>query len=192
MARPIIGILTNSHMINDTYEVYGSGSINVEAVGDVCNALLLLIPTSHKHVKIEDLIERCGGFVFTGARPNVHPDEYGEEATLAYGDFDRDRDGIALPLIRACVQRGLPIFGICRGFQEVNVAMGGSLHQRVHEVEGMQDHREDTSAPMDVQYGLSHRISLQAGGILADLHGDHQPMVNSVHCLLYTSDAADE
>lgn len=86
MARPIIGILTNSHMINDTYEVYGSGSINVEAVGDVCNALPLLIPTSPKHVQIEDLMERCAGFIFTGARPNVHPDEYGDEATPAYGD----------------------------------------------------------------------------------------------------------
>jgi len=181
MARPIIGILTNSHLINDQYEVYGSGAINVEAVGDVCDALPLLIPSTPDHVHVKDLIERCAGFIFTGARPNVHPDEYGEEATPAYGDFDRGRDGVALPLIRACVERGLPIFGICRGFQEVNVAMGGSLYPEIRDLPGRTNHRMPPEGTIEEKFALRHVVKFTEGGVFHRVLGSHEVMTNTLH-----------
>ena len=181
MARPIIGILTNSHLINDQYEVYGSGAINVEAVGDVCDALPLLIPSTPDHVHVKDLIERCAGFIFTGARPNVHPDEYGEEATPAYGDFDRGRDGVALPLIRACVERGLPIFGICRGFQEVNVAMGGSLYPEIRDLPGRTNHRMPSEGTIEEKFALRHAVKFTEGGVFHRVLGSHEVMTNTLH-----------
>lgn len=181
MVRPIIGILTNIHLINDMYEVYGSGSINVEAVGNVCDALPLLIPSAPEHVLVEDLIERCAGFIFTGARPNVHPDEYGEEATPAYGDFDRGRDGVALPLIRACVERGLPIFGICRGFQEINVAMGGSLYPEIRDLPGRSNHRMPPDGTMEDKFALRHTVKFTEGGVFHRVLGAHEVMTNTLH-----------
>jgi putative glutamine amidotransferase len=181
MARPIIGILTNSHLINDQYEVYGSGAINVEAVSDVCDALPLLIPSAPDHVMIEDLMDRCAGFIFTGARPNVHPDEYGEEETPAYGDFDRGRDGVALPLIRACVERGLPIFGICRGFQEVNVAMGGSLYPEIRDLPGRTNHRMPPDGTMEEKFELRHEVKFQEGGVFHRVLGSNAVMTNTLH-----------
>ena len=98
MARPIIGIISNIHVINDEYRVHGGGVINTSAVAEVSEGLPLLVPADPAYVSIEDLMERCAGFVFTGARPNVHPEEYGEVATEAHGAFDRDRDALTLPL----------------------------------------------------------------------------------------------
>ena len=87
------------------------------------------------------MLDTCGGFLVTGGRPNVHPEEYGEAGTKAHGDCDRARDAITLPLIRRCVERGQPFFGVCRGFQEVNVAMGGTLHPEIRELPGRDNHR---------------------------------------------------
>ena len=124
MVRPIIGIISNHHIISETYAVQAVGSINVSAVAEVAQGLPLLVPALPDMVRIPDLIDQCAGFVFTGGRANVHPQEYGEKPTPAHGEFDRDRDRITLPLIQALVERGQPFLGICRGFQEVNVAMG--------------------------------------------------------------------
>lgn len=181
MARPIIGILTNSHMVSDTYQIYGSGVINVEAVGSICNALPVLIPSCPQYAHVEDLVERCSGFIFTGARPNVHPNEYGEEATEAHGTFDRGRDGVALPLIRACVERGLPIFGICRGFQEVNVAMGGSLYPEIRDLPGRSNHRMPPEGTVEEIFALRHAVKFTDGGVFHRVMGAPEVMTNTLH-----------
>ena len=181
MARPIIGIIGNHHLINDQYEVHGGASMNSEAIASVSEALPLLIPADPRFVKIEDLLESCDGFLFTGGRPNVHPEEYGEEETEAHGAFDRARDAVALPLIRACVERGQPIFGVCRGFQEVNVAMGGSLYPEIRDLPGRMNHRMPPDGTLEEKFALRHTVSFTEGGPFQRLFGASQVMTNTLH-----------
>ena len=136
MSRPIVGIIGNMSLLNDSYPVHAGGTMNSAAVAQVAGCMPLLIPTDPRFVGVEELLEACHGFLLTGGRPNVHPSEYGEEETEAHGAFDRCRDAITLPLVRACVDRGQPFLGICRGFQEVNVAMGGTLHPEIRDLPG--------------------------------------------------------
>jgi len=181
MARPIIGIIGNHHLINDQYEVHGGASMNSEAIASVSEALPLLIPADPRFVKIEDLLESCDGFLFTGGRPNVHPEEYGEEETEAHGAFDRARDAVALPLVRACVERGQPIFGVCRGFQEVNVAMGGSLYPEIRDLPGRMNHRMPPDGTLEEKFALRHTVSFTEGGPFHRLFGASQVMTNTLH-----------
>jgi len=101
MSRPIIGIIGNSYLINNDYPVHAAGKMNSDAIARVCGAMPLIVPTDPKVVTVPELMEACDGFLFTGGSPNVHPEEYGEVETAAHGDFDRCRDAVALPLIRA-------------------------------------------------------------------------------------------
>src|SRR5258705_271010 len=94
---------------------------------------------------------------------------------------DSHRDATTLPLIPRAVQSGLPLLAICRGFQEMNVAFGGTLWQKLHEVDGYRNHREDTSAPLDEQYGPAHEVELVSGGLLRELAGQDHLVVNSLH-----------
>ena len=122
------------------------------------------------------------GILLTGAASNVHPGRYGQHVHDPGLPQDTARDATTLPLIRAALKRGIPLLAICRGFQEINVALGGTLHQAVHEVDGMLDHREENSHSLDQQYGPAHRIGLVAGGRLAHmLDGATNLTVNSLH-----------
>ena len=103
MARPVVGIIGNSYLINDTFPAHAAGSMNCEAVAQVSRALPVIVPSCPSLIDVDELMARCDGFLFTGGRPNVHPEEYGEAETEAHGAFDRSRDRLALPLIRACV-----------------------------------------------------------------------------------------
>ncbi|MEP3846490.1 MAG: gamma-glutamyl-gamma-aminobutyrate hydrolase family protein [Paracoccaceae bacterium] len=181
MARPIIGIISNIHVINDEYRVHGGGVINTSAVAEVSEGLPLLVPADPAYVSIEDLMDRCAGFVFTGARPNVHPEEYGEAATEAHGDFDRERDGLALPLIRALVERGQPFLGICRGFQEVNVAMGGSLYPEIRDLPGRDNHRMPPDGTIEEKFALRHEVTFSEGGPFERVMGARKVMTNTLH-----------
>jgi len=141
MKRPVIGIIGNAYLIDDEYPTHAGGTMNSAAISQVSGCVPLIVPTNPDYVSVDELMQICDGFLFTGGRPNVHPAEYGENETDAHGDFDRCRDAITLPLIRACVERGQPFFGICRGFQEVNVAMGGTLYPEIRELPGRMNHR---------------------------------------------------
>ena len=108
MTRPLVGIIGNQYLLNDSYPVHAGGEMNTEAVSCVSGCLPMLIAPDPRFVSVEELLDTCDGFLLTGGRPNVHPEEYGEPATEAHGDFDRSRDAITLPLVRACVERGQP------------------------------------------------------------------------------------
>ena len=136
MTRPIVGIIGNMNFLDNDYPVHAGGVINSEAVAQVAGCMPLLIPADPRLVSVAELMEACDGFLLTGGRPNVHPEEYGEAPTEAHGAFDRRRDAITLPLIRACVDRGQPFLGVCRGFQEVNVALGGTLYPEIRDPAG--------------------------------------------------------
>ena len=181
MARPVIGIIGNSYLINDQYPAQAAGTMNVDAVAAVCGALPLIVPSRPNAVEISDLMACCDGFLFTGARPNVHPEEYGEAETEAHGTFDRDRDRIALSLIRACIASGQPIFAICRGFQEVNVAMGGSLYPEIRELPGRENHRMPPDGSLEEKFALRHRVTFVEDGPFHHLMGARSVMTNTLH-----------
>ncbi|HIC28995.1 MAG TPA: gamma-glutamyl-gamma-aminobutyrate hydrolase family protein, partial [Rhodospirillales bacterium] len=126
MRKPVVGIITNLFMIDDQYPAQITGNMYIEAIAAVAAAVPMIIPSLPDCVDIDGIMGLCDGFLFTGGRPNVHPEEYGHAPTEAHGAFDRGRDRVVLPLIRACVENGQPVLGVCRGFQEFNVAMGGT------------------------------------------------------------------
>lgn len=181
MTRPVIGIIGNGFLINETYLVHGGGRMNAEAVAQVTGGIPLLVPADPKLYSIAELMETCDGFLFPGGRPNVHPEEYGEAETPAHGTFDRERDRVALPLIRACVEAGLPIFGICRGFQEVNVAMGGSLYPEIRDLPGRSNHRMPPDGTLEEKFALRHEVTFSEGGPFHRLMGARKVMTNTLH-----------
>ena len=181
MSRPIIGIIGNSYLINNDYPVHAAGKMNSDAIARVCGAMPLIVPTEPKVVTVPELMEACDGFLFTGGRPNVHPEEYGEVETAAHGDFDRCRDAVALPLIRACVDAGQPILGICRGFQEVAVAMGSSLHPEIRELDGRDNHRMPPDGTLAEKFAPRHTVQLVKDGPFAKVFRSQNVMTNSLH-----------
>ncbi|SPH18582.1 Gamma-glutamyl-gamma-aminobutyrate hydrolase PuuD [Defluviimonas aquaemixtae] len=181
MARPIVGIIGNLSLLNDDYPVHSGGTINSAAVAQVSDCMPLLIPSDPRFVTVEELMEACDGFLLTGGRPNIHPEEYGESETEAHGAFDRCRDAITLPLIRACVERGQPFLGVCRGFQEVNVAMGGTLYPEIRELPGRMNHRMPPDGSLEEKFALRHVVRFGESGIFHRLFGAAEVMTNTLH-----------
>ncbi len=181
MSRPIVGIISNSYLSNDNYPVHAGGEMNASAIADVSGCMPLLIPADPRFVSVEELMAQCDGFLLTGGRPNVHPEEYGEAATAAHGEFDRARDAITLPLVRACVERGQPFFGICRGFQEVNVAMGGTLYPEIRDLPGRMNHRMPPDGTLEEKFEIRHKVSVSEGGLFHEIFGASEVMTNTLH-----------
>ncbi len=181
MARPVIGIIGNFYLMNDEYPTHAGGRMNSEAVAEVCGAMPMIVPTDPDLVQVEDLMANCDGFLFTGGRPNVHPEEYGEDPTEAHGAFDRARDRVVLPLIRNCVATGLPFLGVCRGFQEVNVAMGGTLYPEIRDLPGRMNHRMPPDGTIEEKFALRHEVRFSEAGPFKALMGDTTVMTNTLH-----------
>jgi putative glutamine amidotransferase len=130
---------------------------------------------------LDRLLDSLDGVLLTGSPSNVEPYHYGGDRSREGTSHDPARDATTLPLIRHSLDRGVPLFAICRGLQEVNVALGGTLHQLVHEVEGRRDHRSPRSSDIDVNYGPAHDIEIVEGGLLHRLVGERRVQVNSLH-----------
>ena len=160
------------HMVGEKY---------VRAVMEAAGAAPLLIPALAEELRFGELLERLDGLLFTGSPSNVEPHHYRGAPSAPGTLHDPARDATTLPLIRKAVEAGVPVFGICRGFQEMNVAFGGTLHQKVHEVPGFLDHRDDESQPLEVQYGPAHDVMLEADGVLRALARTDRIRVNSLH-----------
>jgi putative glutamine amidotransferase len=179
--RPVVGVIGNSYVMNDRYAVHASGHMNSSAISDAAGAMPMIIPCHPDWIKVSELLDVFDGFLLTGGRPNVHPQEYGEVETPAHGDFDRHRDAITLPLIRACVDRGQPFLGVCRGFQELNVALGGSLHPEIRDLPGRMNHRMPPDGALEEQFALRHRVRFTPGGVFDRLFGAPEVMTNTLH-----------
>ena len=178
---PVVGIIGSSFLINDEYPVHMGGRMNSQAVAEVVGALPLIVPSDPNLVDIKKLQTVCDGFLFTGARANVHPEEYGEEPTEAHGAFDRARDGVTLPLIRDCVASGQPILAVCRGIQEMNVAMGGSLYPEIRELPGRMNHRMPPDGTIEEKFALRHDVTLTEGGVFHKVFGATTVLTNTLH-----------
>lgn len=179
--RPVVGIIGNMNLLNESYPVHAGGTMNSDAVAGVAGCLPVIIPSDPRYVSVSELLDLCDGFLLTGGRPNVHPSEYGEVETPAHGSFDRCRDAITLPLVRACVERGQPFLGICRGFQEVNVAMGGTLYPEIRDLPGRMNHRMPPDGSIDEKFALRHPVRFTPGGVFARLFGADEVMTNTLH-----------
>jgi putative glutamine amidotransferase len=181
MGRPVIGIIGNSCLLNDEYPVHAGGVMNSAAVAEVSGCMPLLVPSDPALVSVGELMDCCDGFLLTGGRPNVHPEEYGEEETPAHGAFDRSRDALVLELTRACVAAGQPVLGICRGFQEVNVAMGGTLYPEIRDLPGRMNHRMPPNGTIEEKFELRHDVTFTKGGVFHDVMGAEVVRTNTLH-----------
>ncbi|AYC31533.1 gamma-glutamyl-gamma-aminobutyrate hydrolase family protein [Pseudomonas cavernae] len=141
----------------------------------------VLVPTCCGSEDLEQYLDMADGVYLTGAGSNIDPALYGQENLTPSKAQDKDRDLFDLPLIRAAIARGLPIFGICRGMQEINVALGGDMYQKLYEEPGFNDHRENTDDPVDVQYSPAHSVRLVPDSWLAKLLQGEEIRVNSLH-----------
>jgi putative glutamine amidotransferase len=153
--------------------------VDAIVLGSDCAPMIL--PSLGAALDLECMLELCDGIMLTGSASNVHPSYYSEEVLDPSLPQDRARDETTLPLVREAVRRGIPIIAICRGFQEMNVALGGSLHQAVQQVAGKMDHRERPDLGMDEQYGDAHKVRVCAGGLLDSIWGVPEIPVNSLH-----------
>jgi putative glutamine amidotransferase len=156
-----------------------AGKKYVDAVR-LAGCLPLIVP-SIADGEMDEWLDRADGVLLTGSPSNVHPRHFGEDVLEPDLPLDPHRDEWTLPLIPLVLERGIPLFAICRGFQETNVALGGSLHQAVHEVPGQHDHRGAKDAPPEVTYGLAHSVDVVPGGELEQIVGAGSFEVNSVH-----------
>ena len=176
---PLVGIPTCLRTVNERL-FHGVNDRYPSAVLDAAGCLPVLIPAVGSKVDVRAVLSRLDGLLLTGSPSNVHPSHYGAEPSDPEILYDPERDATTLPLIREAIRRDLPILAICRGIQELNVALGGTLHQRVHEVPGRLNHRSRRDSS-DGPYGPAHRVTLTAGGLLASLAGAPEVKVNSLH-----------
>lgn len=177
---PLVGLPTDRKTIG-AHPFLATGEKYLRAVVEGAGATPVLLPTLQPPVDPGLWFDRLDGLLLTGAVSNIEPHHYGTEPSWDGNLHDPARDANTLALIPQAAARGLPILAICRGLQEVNVAFGGTLHQKVHEVPGMDDHREDVEAALEVQYGPAHLVRLRPEGVLAAIAGTGEVRVNSLH-----------
>ena len=156
------------------------GDKYARALRRCANAQAVMFPLADPQ-EVPHWLDKVDGVMLTGSPSNVHPSHFGEPVADETLPLDRERDALTLALVRACVAQAVPLLGICRGFQEMNVAMGGSLLQQVHLTPGKNDHRDPADQPPEVQYAPSHEVQLQPDSLLAQLAGGLRVKVNSLH-----------
>jgi putative glutamine amidotransferase len=187
MQRPVIGVIGNTRLVENRFPAQFVGERNLRAVADVTGALPMMFAGTPEITDIGALLDAVDGILLTGGRANVHPSRFGAEAHPKHEPYDELRDALALALAEACVERGVPLFGICRGLQEMNVAFGGSLHPEIRELPGRVNHRmprTETGEPhpdMAVIFGDRHDVRLTPGGAFQKLLGCECIRVNSLH-----------
>jgi len=185
--KPVVGVIGSLHLIEGKFPAQRVGERNLRAVAETAGALPLMFAATPEITEIGALLDTVDGILLTGARANVHPSRFGHQAHPSSEPYDQARDAMALDLIEACVARGVPLFGICRGFQEMNVAFGGSLHPEIRELPGRMNHRAprlpngEFHPDVEVVFAERHEVRLTPGGVFARLLGAESIRVNSLH-----------
>jgi putative glutamine amidotransferase len=178
--KPIVLIPADVKQIGE-HPFHAVGQKYIMAVAQAAEAMPLLIPAISDHLEIAELLSIADGILLTGSPSNVHPSHFDQQVLNPDLPLDSARDALTLKLIKAAIAANVPLLAICRGFQELNVAFGGSLHQAVQEVAGKNDHRESKQLDLDTQYAPVHAVRLVASGKLANIIGTQEMMVNSLH-----------
>jgi putative glutamine amidotransferase len=187
MSKPVVGVIGNAHLIENRFAVQAVGERNLRALADVSGALPLMFPALPDVTDIDALLDVVDGVLLTGGRANVHPSRFRTEPNPKHEPYDPARDDVALRLTEICVERGIPIFGVCRGLQEMNVAFGGSLHPEIRELPGRMNHRMprletgEVHPDHTVVFADRHDVRLTPDGTFARLLGRDTIRVNSLH-----------
>lgn len=186
--KPLIGIPANCNLTDFGTQEQRVSTKYARAVWELAQCTPLVLPSWDWGGDLKDLANRLDGLVLTGARANVHPRYYAENKTSLKDDelqraapFDEDRDALVLPLLNELLDQGKPVFAICRGLQELNVALGGSLHAKLQELPGRFDHRMPKTDDMAYRFALAHDVTFRAGGPFDKLNGGVSARVNSLH-----------
>lgn len=177
---PLVGVSADHKMI-DGQPFHVVGEKYLRAVSEAAGCTPLIIPALPGQIEIAALVERLDGILLTGSPSNLHPSHYGVEPTPEHEPYDRARDALTLTLIEQVLRQRVPLLAVCRGFQELNAALGGTLHPAVHEIPGRLDHRRPQSADLNVQYGPRHLVRFVEGGEFQRRFGERSSMVNSLH-----------
>ncbi len=177
---PVVGVICDREIIGP-HAFHIAGDKYLQALISTSNCLPLLIPALADEETLNQLMGMLDGILLTGGYSMVDPLRYQEEAAISGTKLDTARDNTSIPLVVKAVEQGMPVFGICRGFQEMNVAFGGSLHQELHQHAQFFEHREDKNVSLDEQYSDSHKVKLTTNGKLAEILGESAINVNSLH-----------
>lgn len=179
MPQPLVAVTTDTRYL-DPYIWHATPDQYVAAAAEAAGVLPVLVPSLGEKLDLDALLDKVDGVIATGSASNVHPSHYGGEATEANGPYDPRRDATTLPLIRKAVERGVPLLAICRGIQEMNVALGGSLAAEIQEIAGRSDHR-GPEGDLDARFAIRQPVTIRPGTCLADIVGPGEIVVNSVH-----------
>lgn len=178
--QPIVAVVCDVRAF-DGYRWHAAPEQYLRAALDVAGVLPLLVPAFGSGVDVASLLTRVDGVLVTGSKSNVHPSLYDVAPSERHEPYDQERDATSLPVIRAAIETGVPLLAICRGIQELNVALGGSLLTEIQEQEGRRDHRAADSQHHDERFAIVHDVVPKAGGCLAAIVGAEPVAVNSLH-----------
>ncbi|WP_182084995.1 gamma-glutamyl-gamma-aminobutyrate hydrolase family protein [Aureimonas sp. ME7] len=165
----------------ENYEWHAAPSTYLRAIVEAGGGVPIIVPAVVDEDELEAILNRVDGVLVTGSASNVHPDRYGVEPTAAHEPFDPARDRLTDMMIRAAIRRAVPLLAICRGHQELNVALGGSLATEIQETAGRMDHRAPTHPEQDARFAIRHPVSVEPDGRLAEIVGASSIEVNSLH-----------
>ena len=179
-ATPIV-LVSSDNRTFDNIRWHATPAQYLEAVLYGAGAMPLVLPALGGALDLDAILDRVDGVLLTGSRSNVHPSLYGVEPARQYEPYDEARDATTLPLIRRAIERGKPLLAICRGYQELNVALGGTLHTEIQEFEGRMDHRAPESHDQDVRYAIRHPIRIVPGSCIGRIFEADSVEVNSLH-----------
>jgi putative glutamine amidotransferase len=180
MHQPLVAVSTDVKQF-ENYTWHAAPNQYLEAAITGSGVFPVLVPSFGDRLDLDQLLMSVDGVMITGSKSNVHPSLYGGDASEANGPYDPDRDATTLPLIRKAIEHGVPLLAICRGIQEMNVALGGTLATEIQEREGALDHRAPVSTDQDERFSIRQTVALQPGSCLAGIFGAGDVMVNSVH-----------
>ena len=180
MRQPLVAVSTDVRLF-DNYTWHAAPQQYLEAAVSGADVLPLLVPSFGSRLDLDELLTRVDGVMITGSKSNVHPSLYGGDASEANGPYDPARDATTLPLIRRALDAGVPLLAICRGLQELNVALGGTLGAEIQERPGGLDHRAPVSDNQDERFAIRQSVAIKAGTCLADIFGAGEINVNSLH-----------
>ena len=187
MSKPLVGVIGSRHLVNDRYPAQLVGEKNLRAVSEVADALPVMFAGAPGVTDIASLLDSVDGILLTGGRANVHPTHFNVAPDPSHEPYDRDRDTVALAVTEACVERAVPILGLCRGIQEMGVAFGSTLHPEIRDLPGRMNHRAtrlengEIHPDMEVVFADRHEVRLVPGGVFARLFGRATIRVNSLH-----------
>jgi putative glutamine amidotransferase len=179
-SKPLIGVVSDRRLL-EPHHFHMVGEKYLRALVGASGVYPVALPSLTEDFDVQEILDRLDGIFLPGSPSNVEPHHYDGTPSIPGTRHDPERDHGTLPLIPAVVRAGIPLFAVCRGFQEMNVAFGGSLHQLVHEIPGYRVHKENPDDPIEIQYGPSHEVTFTPGSLLESITGKNCATVNSLH-----------